>query len=229
MTNLVAADVANHVANDVMSDKAELHSGHSVHSGANSREIWLIRHGETEWSLSGAHTGKTDIPLTEAGRAKARAVGRFLAGRNFDLVLSSPLERALETCHLAGYGAVVETEPKLCEWDYGDYEGRTTLDIRKTSPGWFLWTADVPNGEAIEEVGARTDAVIERAESTNGSSAPSVALFAHGHILRILAARWLGLPPDAGRLLSLGTGTVSVLGFERDVRVITRWNVDPGV
>ncbi|HLJ91269.1 MAG TPA: histidine phosphatase family protein [Candidatus Angelobacter sp.] len=223
MTNLSATDVQNNVINR----EGESHTGHSVHSSSKSQEIWLIRHGETEWTLSGAHTGKTDIPLTDAGRSRAKAVGGFLTGRRFGMVLSSPLKRALDTCRLAGYGDVVETDPMLCEWDYGDYEGRTTLDIRKTRPGWFLWTAGVPNGESLEEVGTRADRVIERANSISQSSTSTVALFAHGHILRILAARWLGLPADAGRLLSLGTGTVSVLGYERDVRVITRWNVDP--
>jgi probable phosphoglycerate mutase len=212
----------------VTCDNDKQHSSSAPHSARKSQEIWLIRHGETEWTLSGAHTGKTDIPLTDAGREKAMAVGRFLGGRRFDLVLSSPLGRALETCRLAGYGDVAETDARLCEWDYGDYEGRTTPDIRKSRPGWFLWTAGVPNGEAISDVATRADEVLERASAINGSGAPSVAMFAHGHILRILAARWLGLAPDCGRLLSLGTGTVSVLGYEREVRVITRWNVEPG-
>lgn len=209
-------------------DKDQQHGGSGPHSPSKTQEIWLIRHGETEWTLSGAHTGKTDIPLTKAGREKAMAVGRFLCGRRFDMVLSSPMGRALETCRLAGYGDVAETDSRLCEWDYGDYEGRTTPDIRKSRPDWFLWTAGVPNGEAISDVAARADGIIDKASSINGSGASSVAVFAHGHILRILAARWLGLSPDCGRLLSLGTGTVSVLGHERDIRVITRWNVEPG-
>lgn len=211
----------------LVSDGHEMRNGNSLHSPRAIKEIWLIRHGETEWTLSGAHTSKTDIPLTAAGREKAEAVGRFLANRPFALVLSSPLTRAYETCRLAGYGDVAEIEPRLCEWDYGDYEGRTTPDIRKTRPDWFLWTSGVPNGEAVEAVGARADAVIERAKNACGSESSAVALFAHGHILRILASRWLGLRPQDGRLLALGTGTVSVLGYERETPVITRWNVNP--
>src|SRR5579862_8067867 len=126
-------------------------------------ELWLMRHGETEWSLSGAHTGRTDLPLTEAGREKAAAMGSFLHGRRFALVLTSPLERARETCRLAGYGEQAAIEPNLREWDYGDYEGRTTADIRKERPGWSLWTEGVPHGETVEQVAARAEAVIERA------------------------------------------------------------------
>jgi probable phosphoglycerate mutase len=212
----------------VTCEQDEQHRGNAPHITSKAQEIWLIRHGETEWTLSGAHTGKTDIPLTNAGREKAMAVGRFLRGRHFELVLSSPLARALETCRLAGYGDVAETDVRLCEWDYGDYEGCTTTDIRKSRPGWFLWTSGVPNGEAITDVAARADEVIERVSASNAPGASSVAIFAHGHILRILAARWLGLSPDCGRLLSLSTGTVSVLGYERETRVIARWNVEPG-
>ena len=169
------------------------------------RELWLLRHGETEWSLSGAHTGRTDLPLTAAGRENAAALGRFLAGKRFGLVLSSPLERARETCRLAGYGETVEIDPNLREWDYGDYEGRTTSEIQKDRPGWSLWISGVPHGETVEQVGARAESVIARALAAEGD----VALFAHGHVLRILAARWLGLPPDAGRLFALGTASVS--------------------
>jgi broad specificity phosphatase PhoE len=185
------------------------------------REIWLIRHGETEWSRSGAHTGRTDIPLTAEGRERAAAIGRYLAGRRFALVLVSPLERARETCSLAGYGDVAQVEPNLREWDYGDYEGRTTAEIRKAVPGWSLWKDGVPNGETIQQVAARAEAVIARALAADGD----VALFAHGHVLRILAARWIGLPPDAGRLLALDTASVSRLGYERETQVITRWNL----
>jgi broad specificity phosphatase PhoE len=186
-----------------------------------SRELWLIRHGETEWSLSGAHTGRTDIPLTDTGRAQAQAIGRKLAGRAFALVLSSPLGRALETCRLAGYGAQLQLDPNLREWDYGDYEGRTTPEIRKDRPDWNLWRDGVPNGETIQQVGARADAVIARAAAADGD----VALFAHGHLLRILAARWLGIDPNSGRFLALGTASLSALGYERETRVITRWNL----
>ncbi len=184
-------------------------------------EIWLIRHGETEWSRSGAHTGRTDIPLNEAGRAQAQATGRYLRGRRFDLALTSPLSRALETCRLAGYGEVAQVDSDLREWDYGDYEGRTTSDIRRDRPGWSLWRDGVPNGETVEQVAARARRVIERVAHIEGD----VALFAHGHLLRILAAVWLDLGPVAGRLFALGTASVSTLGYERETRVITRWNL----
>jgi broad specificity phosphatase PhoE len=185
-------------------------------------ELWLFRHGETEWSLSGAHTGKTDLPLTDAGRVRAQAMGQFLKGRRFALVLTSPMSRARETCRLAGYGDVAQVDPNLLEWDYGDYEGRTTAQIREQRPGWSLWVDGVPNGETVEQVYQRGCAVINRATSAGGD----VALFAHGHILRILTACWLGLEPKAGRLFALGTGSLSILGFERETRVITQWNED---
>jgi probable phosphoglycerate mutase len=184
------------------------------------RELWLLRHGETEWSRSGAHTGKTDIPLTPAGRENAVAMGRRLAGRRFALVLTSPLERARETCRLAGYGAEAQTDPHLVEWDYGDYEGRTTAEIQQEVPGWSLWDWGVPHGETAAQVGARAELVIQRALEAGGD----VALFAHGHILRILAARWLGLDADAGRFFALDTASLSTLGYEHSTRVITRWN-----
>ncbi len=184
-------------------------------------EIWLIRHGETEWSRSGAHTGRTDIPLTGAGRARAEAIGEYLRGRNFALVLTSPLQRARETCRLAGYGGVAQIDPDLREWDYGGYEGRTTAEIRQQSPDWALWKDGVPNGETVEQVGARAARVIERVGRVEGD----VALFAHGHLLRILTAVWLRLEPAAGRLFALGTASISTLGYERENRVITRWNL----
>jgi probable phosphoglycerate mutase len=186
-----------------------------------SRTIWLIRHGETAWSLSGAHTGRTDLPLTETGCQNALAVGRFLHGRSFALVLTSPLTRARETCRLAGYGDVAQADENLCEWNYGDYEGRITADIQKERPGWWLWRDGVPHGETVEQVGARADAVLARIAPVDGE----VALFAHGHILRILTACWLGLQPDCGRLFALGTGSVSILGYERETRVISQWNL----
>jgi probable phosphoglycerate mutase len=184
------------------------------------RELWLLRHGETEWSRSGAHTGKTDIPLTPAGRENAVAMGRRLAGRRFALVLTSPLERARATCRLAGYGAEAQIDPNLVEWDYGDYEGRTTAEIQQEVPGWSLWDWGVPHGETAAQVGARAELVIQRALEAGGD----VALFAHGHILRILAARWLGLDADAGRFFALDTASLSTLGYEHSTRVITRWN-----
>ena len=189
---------------------------------ARHHQIWLFRHGETAWSLSGQHTGRTDLPLTAAGRRRAQAIGRRLAGRPFALVLSSPLARALETCRLAGYGDVAELTDDLLEWDYGDYEGRRTVDIQKERPGWSLWRDGVPGGETVAEVGARARRVIETASAADGD----VALFAHGHVLRVLSACWLGLPPDGGRLFALGTAAVSVLGYEHDTRVIVKWNQD---
>jgi broad specificity phosphatase PhoE len=188
------------------------------------RELWLIRHGETEWSRSGAHTGRTDIPLTAAGRNNAAAAGRYLAAHPFALVLVSPLQRARETCRLAGYENAT-IDPDLSEWDYGDYEGRTTSQIQAERPQWSLWTDGVPNGETAAEVAARAGRVIARALAVEGNA--DVALFAHGHILRVLATCWLGLPPEDGRLFALGTGAVSTLGYERETRVITRWNLSP--
>jgi len=186
-----------------------------------ARELWLIRHGETEWSRSGAHTGRTDLPLTEAGRANAAAIGRWIAGRPFALVLASPLQRARETCRLAGYGDSAKVDPNLCEWDYGDYEGRTTAEIQNERPGWSLWDDGVPHGETIAQVAARAEAVLARALAVDGDA----ALFAHGHILRILTARWLALDPQCGRLFALGTASVSKLGYERETRVISCWNL----
>ncbi len=172
---------------------------------------------------SGAHTGRTDIPLTAAGRANAAAIGRYLGGRQFGLVLVSPLQRALDTCRLAGYERDAVVEPNLHEWDYGDNEGLTTPQILAQNSGWSLWFDGGPHGESPEQVAARAEAVIARALAADGD----VALFAHGHILRVLAARWLELPPAGGRLFAFGTGCLSTLGFERETRVITRWNLSP--
>jgi broad specificity phosphatase PhoE len=186
--------------------------------------LWLIRHGETEWSRSGAHTGRTDLPLIETGREEARALGRTLRGRQFALVLTSPLERARETCALAGYGDVAQVEPNLAEWDYGDYEGKTTEQIRAEVPCWSIWVSGVAHGETIEQVATRAEAVIRRATGAGGD----VALFGHGHILRILTARWVSLAPQDGRLLALATATISTLGYERETRVIMQWNLSCG-
>ena len=187
-----------------------------------------MRHGETAWTLSGAHTGRTDIPLTPAGERQAAEIGRCLAGRRFALVLTSPLSRARETCRLAGYGDVAQIDPNLHEWDYGAYEGHTSAEIRKDVPDWTIWTGPVPQGETIQQVAARARQVIERALSAaaavpDGQRA-DVALFAHGHLLRVLTACWLGLPPDAGRLFALSTASIGILGYERETRVITQWN-----
>ncbi len=189
------------------------------------KRIWLIRHGETEWSLSGQHTSITDISLTELGERRAAALERELAGKQFAAVLTSPRARALETARLAGYGGVAQVDNNLQEWDYGAYEGITTADIRKHTPGWLIWDGPVPGGETIEQVAARADRAIARAVEIDGE----VALFAHGHILRVLTARWLGLPAKAGQLFTLETGSISILGFERETRVISRWNLVPAV
>ena len=181
-------------------------------------ELWLIRHGETEWSASGRHTSSTDLALTAEGERKAAAVGRLLAGKEFALVLASPLRRAVETCRLAGY--TPEVTPDLREWGYGSYEGLTTAEIQVQNPGWTIWTGTPPGGESTDDVGARADRVIARATTANGD----VALFGHGHMLRVLAARWLGLEPSGGRLLALATGSVSVLGYEHETRVVQGWN-----
>jgi probable phosphoglycerate mutase len=184
-----------------------------------AREIWLVRHGETEWSKSGAHTGRTDIPLTDNGRQQAADIARYLTGRRFSLVLTSPLRRARETCERAGLGQAEEL-PDLLEWDYGDYEGRTTAEIRRERADWSLWRDGVPNGESLDQAGARADRVIGRVLAAEGD----VALFAHGHILRILAARWLERPPRDGRQMALGTASLSTLGYERETRVVLLWN-----
>jgi broad specificity phosphatase PhoE len=183
-------------------------------------DLWLIRHGETEWTVSGRHTGRTDVPLTPRGERQAELLRRRLAGHAFAAVLTSPLGRARDTCRIAGYGAPAVADDDLVEWDYGGYEGRTTDDIRGERPGWTLWRDGVPNGETAAEVGARADRVIARALSAGGD----VALFAHGHVLRVLAARWVGLPATAGRCLALDTTSLSVLGHERGERVIRHWN-----
>jgi broad specificity phosphatase PhoE len=183
-------------------------------------KLWLIRHGETEWSLSGAHTSRTDIPLTERGKERAAKIRDYLAQRKFSLVLTSPLKRARETCRIAGYADVAQIEENLREWDYGIFEGRTTADIRRDQPDWSIWDSPVPEGEPVEHVAARAQNVIDRALQAGGD----VALFAHAHILRILAATWLGLEPRGGRLFALGTGSVSTLGYERETRVISTWN-----
>jgi broad specificity phosphatase PhoE len=188
-------------------------------------ELVLMRHGETEWTLSGRHTGRTDIPLTEAGREEGRALAPALASRRFARVLVSPMERAIETCRLAGLGDQAETDPDLREWDYGEYEGLTSPQIHERRPGWSLWRDGCPGGESPAEVGARADRVLAGLDGLDGDA----ALFAHGHILRVLAARWIEFAPGAGERLALLVATLSVLGFEHDVdRVIRRWNVPGG-
>ena len=165
-------------------------------------ELWLVRHGETEWARLGRHTGRTDVPLTETGRDQALDLGRRLAGHPFELVLTSPLSRAADTAALAGFGGAVRPDPDLREWDYGALEGRLTADIRDDYPGWTIWRGPWPDGETIDAVATRADRVIGRARAATGD----VLVFAHGHLLRVLAARWLGLPPTAGALFALGDG-----------------------
>jgi broad specificity phosphatase PhoE len=186
-------------------------------------EIWLARHGETEWSRDLRHTGRTDIELTEKGRREAEALRGGLEGRDFERVISSPLSRALETCRLALPSHSIEPSDALLEWDYGDYEGLTTKQIRERRPGWLLWRDGCPGGETPAEIGDRVDPLVAELLQAKGD----VALFAHGHVLRVLAARWLGLRPGDGALLVLETGTLSTLGWERDTAVIRRWNASP--
>ena len=182
-------------------------------------QLWLVRHGATEWSRNGRHTGTTDLPLLPDGEDDARALRERLSDADFSLVLTSPLQRARRTAELAGFPDA-EIDPDLIEWDYGDYEGITTAEIRETVPGWTVWTHPTPGGETLEQVGARLDRLIARVRAAQGH----VLLVSHGHSLRALAARWLGLPPADGRLLRLDTGTISVLGYERETAVVERWN-----
>lgn len=182
-------------------------------------QLWLVRHGETEWSASGRHTSVTDLELTERGVEQARAVAGQFAGERFDLVLTSPLTRARRTAELTGFGDA-EVDDDLIEWRYGDYEGITTSTIRETVPGWTVWTHPVPGGETAAEVGARVDRVVARARATEGRT----LVFAHGHLLRVLTARWLELAPAEGRLFRLDTATCSVLGWERETTCLLRWN-----
>jgi probable phosphoglycerate mutase len=188
-------------------------------------ELWLMRHGETEWSLSGAHTSRTDIPLTDKGRERARKLGEYLKGTAFAKVFVSPMQRARQTCEIAGFGVQAQVEQGLLEWDYGEAEGKTTHDMREkyNDPEWNVWTRTLVGGEPVEHVGERADGVIARAIAGTPDDG-KVALFAHAHILRILAARWIGLEATGGQHFGLGTGSVSVLGWERETRVVSHWN-----
>lgn len=187
---------------------------------ADRPEVVLVRHGETEWSRTGRHTGTSDIPLTDTGREQARLLGSMLGKRPFARVLTSPLQRASETSRLAGLGEVAEECGDLREWDYGIYDGRTTADIRTEIPNWTVWSHPVTGGETADAVGRRADRLIDLLQKADGD----VALFAHGHILRVLAARWCGLDAVDGRLFALDTTTLSVLGHERETPVIRLWN-----
>ena len=193
-------------------------------------ELWLVRHGETEWSADGRHTSVTDIPLTEHGRERAKELGEYLKGKKFAAVYVSPMQRARETCAIAGFGDVAQVDENLREWNYGESEGKTTKEMRaKYGQEWSVWTNEIVGGEAVDQVGERADKVITRALAgvvlgPNAGESKAMALFAHAHILRILAARWIGLAAVNGKSFALGTGSVSVLGFERENRVVSRWN-----
>lgn len=193
-------------------------------------ELWLVRHGETAWSADGRHTSTTDIPLTDRGRERARELKEYLAGRKFAAVFVSPMQRAKETCEIAGYAGEAIVEQNLMEWNYGESEGKTTAEMReKYGPDWSVWTNQIVGGESVEQVGERADKVIARALAAvaigpAAGKSTQVALFAHAHILRILAVRWIGLAAVDGAKFALGTGSLSVLGFERETRVIARWN-----
>jgi probable phosphoglycerate mutase len=188
---------------------------------ADSREAWLVRHGATEWSENGRHTGVSDIPLLDEGRRQAERLRPMLARRRFELVLSSPLQRAVETARLAGFETGLEFDPDLVEWDYGEYDGLTSAQIRAQNPGWVLWQTGGPGGETPDHVAARADRIIARLRQVPGD----VLLFSHGHFLRVLAVRWLELAPGAGRYLYLGTAGLGVLGDERENPVIGAWNL----
>lgn len=195
--------------------RAQLAADHQAH-----HEAVLVRHGETEWSASGRHTSRTDLPLTDAGRARAESLAPELAHRQFALVLCSPLRRARETCQLAGFGEVAVLCDELHEWDYGDYEGLTTPEIRTERPDWFLWRDGCPGGESPSQIEARADLALERVREAAGD----VLVFAHGHILRVLAARWLSQPAAFGAHLALSAGALSTLGYERETEVLREWN-----
>jgi probable phosphoglycerate mutase len=183
-------------------------------------EIVLVRHGETEWSSSGQHTSFSDIPLTARGKDQARTLANRLAHYQFSLVLMSPRIRAIQTCELASSSEGAEVTDDLAEWNYGDYEGRTTASIREERPGWTIFNGGAPGGETADEVGARADRLLARASAVDGT----VAVFSHAHFLRVLAVRWIGLPVVDGALLALDTATISVLSYEREQRVIRVWN-----
>jgi probable phosphoglycerate mutase len=187
-------------------------------SSAGGSELWVVRHGETEWSRDGKHTSTTDLPLTDVGEEAALALQSRLAGVGFDLVLTSPRQRARRTAELAGF-ADAEVDEDLVEWAYGDYEGVTTAEIRESVPGWSIWTHPTPGGETAEQVAARLDRVVARARDHERT-----LVFAHGHSLRVLTARWIEQPPEEGRFFRLDTSTVSVLGFERETPVLLKWN-----
>jgi len=185
-----------------------------------SVEVWLVRHGETEWSLTGQHSGRHDLPLTARGEEEARTLGALLGGHAFDRVLCSPLQRARRTCELAGYIAVAEIDPELHEWDYGDCTSFTLEQLQGKYPGWNIWAGPVPNGESLQQIADRASRVACRIQRMEGR----VAVFAHGHFLRVFTAAWLGLPPSAGRHFALDTSAVCVLGHDAGFPAIRVWN-----
>jgi len=190
---------------------------------SHTGRLAVVRHGATEWSRAGRHTGRTDVALLREGEAQAAAVGARLAGHHFARVLVSPRLRARQTCELAGFGPESQLCPDLAEWDYGDYEGKTTAEIRAERPGWSLWADGVPGGERLDEVAARAARVVALAREAARDSGDVLA-FAHGHILRVVACQWAGLPPRSGGSLALSPGALGVLGWEREVPVIARWD-----
>ncbi len=191
----------------------------------NERKIYLIRHGETPWTLSGQHTGTTDLELTPNGQAQAKALGTYLEKVSFEKILCSPLKRARQTCQLAHLENKAEITPDLREWNYGDYEGLTSAEIRKTHPNWTIFSQGAPNGESLEEIQARADRILAEIATVSGN----IALFSHGHFLRALAASWLGLGVRGGAHLALSPGTVSILGKEKNAAVLLLWNAQPSV
>lgn len=207
-------------------------------ASAVSGEVWLIRHGETEWSRSGQHTGRTDIALTDRGRDQALALARPLAAQRFDTVLASPMSRAIETCRLAGLGEEMIVSADLHEWDYGIYEGRTTAEIRKTEPDWSVWHSLIPQGESVTQVEARARGVVESllamlaqgasaGQGGHGGAGRRIAVFSHAHFLRVLAGCWISDSAAPGAHLYLDTATISIVGFDRESRAIRRWNARP--
>lgn len=184
--------------------------------------VWLIRHGETEWSVTGQHSGRTDLPITSVGEYEARQVGRILNGRKFDLVLCSPLRRAARTCQIAGYDLVALIEPDVQEWDYGACTGMTERQLREKFPGWTIWNGPVPQGESIDDIAARARRCAARVAEVGGD----VAIFSHGHFLRVFVTQWLGLPPQAGKHFALDTGSVCILGRDAGIPAIRKWNID---
>jgi probable phosphoglycerate mutase len=202
-----------------MSHTGSLRVG-SSHSGGQPPEVTLVRHAETEWSRDGRHTGRTDVPLTDHGRAAARALAARLAARRFELVLVSPSRRARETCELCGLGGRAHVCEQLLEWDYGDYDGLTSAEIHAIRPDWVLWRDGCPGGESPAEVGARADAVIAELSDAAGAA----AVFSHGHMLRVLGARWIGLGPHEGARLGLSTAAMCELGREHRTPILACWN-----